>query len=150
MSVTAFLSTYSQHVVFVLLALYASYVDIRTYKIPDICTYSGLMLIAAQRLVWNQDSFFNALSTAVLSFVVFFLIRRTTKGLGFGDVKYAALIGMYCGSPAIFVAFFAASCSGIAVALLLMAVQKLDRYTPIPFAPFLSFGAIIAQLVVLS
>jgi len=68
------------------------------------------------------------------------------KGMGWGDVKMAGLIGLVTGFPLIFVALFMAVILGglLASALLLLKVKK--RKEAIPFGPFLSLTTIVTLL----
>jgi prepilin signal peptidase PulO-like enzyme (type II secretory pathway) len=91
-----------------------------------------------------------ALIAAILGFLLFFLIRIFTKGLGLGDVKYSFFIGLFCGLEGCSIAFFTAALSGLIVAGILILTKKMDSTKPIPFAPFLSFGALTAKTILLS
>jgi len=78
---------------------------------------------------------------------LFLLIVLVSKGgMGWGDVKMAALIGLVTGFPLIFVALFLAVILGglVAGTLLLLKIKK--RKEGIPFAPFLSLATIVTLL----
>jgi leader peptidase (prepilin peptidase)/N-methyltransferase len=78
---------------------------------------------------------------------LFFLVAVIARGgMGLGDVKMAALIGLIVGFPLVFVALFLAVISGGAVAAALMMVKAKDRKQSIPFGPFLSLGAMATLL----
>jgi leader peptidase (prepilin peptidase)/N-methyltransferase len=67
-------------------------------------------------------------------------------GMGMGDVKLAAVMGLYLGSavaPALFVGFAAGALVGVAMIVL---KGSAARKRAIPFAPFLAFGGIVGQL----
>ena len=64
--------------------------------------------------------------------------------MGGGDAKLAALIGLVAGWPGVLVAVFAAFAVGAAAGLLLIAIGRLSRRQPLPFAPALAFGAATA------
>jgi leader peptidase (prepilin peptidase)/N-methyltransferase len=67
-------------------------------------------------------------------------------GMGMGDVKLAAVMGLYLGSavaPALFVGFAAGSLVGIGIVL---ARGGSARKQAIPFGPFLALGGIVGQL----
>ena len=66
--------------------------------------------------------------------------------MGGGDAKLAALIGLVAGWPAVLVAVFVAFALGAVAGLLLMAVGRLGRRDPLPFAPALAVGAATAAL----
>ncbi|HUA74196.1 MAG TPA: prepilin peptidase [Solirubrobacteraceae bacterium] len=69
-------------------------------------------------------------------------------GMGMGDVKLAAVMGLFLGSavaPAILVALLAGTVVG-GVILARKGVRE-GRRTAVPFGPFLAFGAIVATYV---
>ena len=82
-----------------------------------------------------------------IGLVLFLLIVLISRGgMGWGDVKLAALIGLVTGFPLVFVALFLAVTLGglTAVVLLLLKIKK--RKEGIPFAPFLSIAAVVTLL----
>jgi leader peptidase (prepilin peptidase)/N-methyltransferase len=81
---------------------------------------------------------------------LFFLVAALVypAGMGMGDVKLAAVIGVYLGNsviPALLVAFL----TGTVVGLSIMARHGVrdGRKMGIPFGPFLAFGALTALFV---
>ncbi len=77
-------------------------------------------------------------------FLALFLITKG-KGMGFGDVKLAFLIGIILGFPKIIVAFYLAFLTGALVGsiLIIWGKKKLKGGT-IPFGPFLIIGAVLS------
>jgi len=70
--------------------------------------------------------------------------------LGFGDVRLVGLLGLsvgWLGVSVVFIAFFASNLLGIVCALVMLALQKAHRDTPIPYGVFLALGAGVAVLV---
>jgi len=67
-------------------------------------------------------------------------------GMGMGDVKLAALIGLLVGFPQVFIALLTSFVLGGAVASGLLLTRRKGRKNPIPFAPFLTAGLITAVL----
>ena len=65
------------------------------------------------------------------------------QGMGMGDVKLIAVLGLLLG-PAVAVALLIALASGSLVGLWLIAARGSGRKTAIPFGPFLAFGAVVA------
>lgn len=68
--------------------------------------------------------------------------------LGMGDVKLAAVMGLYLGSavaPALFVGFAAGAVAGIAAARIAGARGPDARRYAIPFAPFMALGGVVGQ-----
>jgi len=67
-------------------------------------------------------------------------------GIGWGDVKMAALIGLVTGFPLTLVALLLAVILGALVAGLLLALKIKKRKEAIPFAPFLSVATLVTLL----
>lgn len=69
------------------------------------------------------------------------------KGMGLGDAKLVAVMGLYLGTavvPAIFIAFILGTVIGIAI--IMRKGMSQGRKTAVPFGPFLAFGAIVGIL----
>ena len=64
------------------------------------------------------------------------------KAMGWGDAILALFLGIILGWPEILVAFIVAFLSGGAVALTLLFLRRKTMKSYLPFAPFLSFGAL--------
>lgn len=87
------------------------------------------------------------LAGGVLSFGVLFAIAQVAAGgMGMGDVKLAALLGVILGFPAIVPGLLIAFISGGAVAGGLLLAGRLERRDPMPFGPFLSAAGILFLL----
>jgi leader peptidase (prepilin peptidase)/N-methyltransferase len=73
---------------------------------------------------------------------LFLLIVFVSRGgMGWGDVKMAALIGLVTGFPLILVALLLAVISGGLVSGVLLLLKAKQRRETVPFGPFLSLGA---------
>jgi len=82
-----------------------------------------------------------------IGFVVFLLIALVSRGgMGWGDVKLAALIGLATGFPLVFVAIIMAAILGGIVAVVLLATRRRGRREMIPFGPFLAVAAMVTLL----
>ena len=68
------------------------------------------------------------------------------KGMGWGDVKMAGLIGLVTGFPLVFVALLTAVILGGLVAGALLLLKIKSRKEAIPFGPFLSLATIATLL----
>lgn len=71
---------------------------------------------------------------------------RHVEGMGFGDVKLAAMFGAVLGAPLALFTIFLAAFAGTVVSLVLMARGRADRRTPLPFGTFLAPAAMAAFL----
>jgi len=82
-----------------------------------------------------------------LGFGLLFLIAFIyPAGMGMGDVKLATFIGLVVGFPAVFVALFISFVTGGLVGGSLLLTGLKGRKDPVPFAPFLVAGGMVAML----
>ena len=77
-------------------------------------------------------------------FVVVFLVNP--RGLGMGDIKLAALIGLATGFPLVFVSMFVGIVLGGIVAVVLIFFRRKGRKDIMPYGVFLGVGPIVALL----
>ena len=78
---------------------------------------------------------------------LFLLIALLSRGgMGMGDVKMAALMGIILGYPNVLVAIFMSIVAGGVIAIILLATRKKGRKQAIPFGPFLALGTMLALL----
>lgn len=98
-------------------------------------------------MLFTQHYLFNYLFSALGSFFFFLLLFILTKGrgMGFGDVIYAFLMGFILGYPKIILSMYLAFIVGATVSLLLVFLQKKKlKGSTIPFGPFLVMGTIVS------
>jgi leader peptidase (prepilin peptidase)/N-methyltransferase len=105
-------------------------------------------LLALYPWPWLSDSMVMRVAYAALGggigFVIFLLIALVSRGgMGWGDVKLAALIGLATGFPLVFLAVIMGAILGGIVAVALMVAKKRKRREAIPFGPFLALAAMV-------
>lgn len=121
--------------------------DARHYRIPNqvvaFLAAAGLLLnIWTRELSWWQMLVGAAVGGGVLGALA--LLRR--GGMGEGDIKLAAATGLYLGPGRQFLAIFLAAALGAIVGSVLILLGCKKRQDPIPFAPFLAVGTLVAYL----
>ena len=88
-----------------------------------------------------------ALVGAAAAFTLFLLIYILARGgMGGGDVKLAALVGLATGFPTVLVALFVTFVLGGVVAVALLASRRRGRRDAVPYGPFMVVGAGVALL----
>lgn len=118
--------------------------DIKSLTIPDILVYLGIASLLCYRFACTRADMLLYVAAAVVSVLLFIMVRLSSKhGLGWGDVKYSALCGLYAGPVAVFAGYVlaAASC-GIWYAVR-KKQGKVTKETKIPFAPFMAAGTVV-------
>ena len=82
-----------------------------------------------------------------IGLAIFLLIVIVSRGgMGWGDVKLAALIGLVTGFPLVFIALLIGVVLGGVAAALLLVFKIKRRKEAIPFGPFLAIAAIATLL----
>ena len=96
---------------------------------------------------WPFSGIANFALAGGIGFIIFLLIAIISRGgMGWGDVKLVALIGLATGFPLVLVSIIIGAVLGGAVAITLLASKKKSRKEAIPFGPFLSLAALITLL----
>lgn len=118
--------------------------------IPD--EFNILILIASLLLLilvpeFNLKVLIGNIFIGILSFSFFMAIFLATKGrgMGFGDVKFSFVMGLFLGFPNIIVGLYFAFLTGMVVSLILvMKGKKKLKGDTISFGPFLVAGSVFA------
>ena len=121
--------------------------DMRRHRIPNVAVYPAVLVALGFAFVRPDGPWWTFLLSG-LGAAAFFIVLGTVSagGMGMGDAKLAALIGLVAGWPAVLVAIFVAFALGAIAGVLLMAVGRLGRRDPMPFAPALAVGAATAAV----
>ncbi len=128
------------------------FIDLEHHRLPDAIvlplypvTVAGLVLAGAMSGRWAVGS--ALVGGAVWLGVIGGLWLVTGgRGMGFGDVKLAPVLGVtlgWVGTSAAAVGLLMAFGTGAVVGLALMAVRRAGRKSALPFGPFLLIGAAV-------
>ncbi|RJQ30629.1 MAG: prepilin peptidase [Peptococcaceae bacterium] len=122
-------------------------IDLEHYLIPNkvvLAALAGGVLLN----IATKDLTFTSAGLGLVAAAGFLFLPAVISrgGMGGGDVKLAAVIGLFLGWPLGLLAVFLGCClAGLAGAALLAAKKK-GRKDPIPFGPYLALGAFAAIL----
>jgi len=131
--------------------LIITFIDIDIQIIPDSLSLGGLIagLIAVYWLpVTYKDAFIGLVSGGGLLMVIIYSYYLLTKkeGMGGGDVKLLAMIGVFTGWQGVLFTVFMSSLMGTIVGIPYGLIKKGTLKAAIPFGPFLALGAFIYVL----
>jgi prepilin signal peptidase PulO-like enzyme (type II secretory pathway) len=130
----------------VLLACAAT--DALSFRVPNVITYPAILGALLVGTVMPDAEIIDVLAGAALAGGVLLVPSLLTGGvgMGMGDVKLATFVGLALGFQLVVPAMLLMAFGGgiVAVALLVSGVRK--RGEPIPYAPFISAGAIAVLL----
>jgi len=138
------------HLLFIAILTTAAYVDLHERIIPNELVLFGLgaglllLLVAG----YPEKSFLQALGGAAAGFGFMYLLAvLVPNGMGYGDVKLMAVIGLFLGWPWIGMGLplaFLAGGVASAVVIFMRLFKQQNRH--IPFGPYLAIGAIATVL----
>jgi prepilin signal peptidase PulO-like enzyme (type II secretory pathway) len=124
-------------------------IDVKYQLVLNVLTYPAIGLTLAAQVLLLHVAMRAALVGAGLAFSIFFLTALIRPGdLGGGDVKLAALIGLWHGFPGVLWALLlGVGIGGAATAWITLAKRQKDAgRIHVPYAPFLCMGALAAFL----
>lgn len=133
---------------FVCIMLVIVQTDLRLMIIPDRVVLFGLLTIVPIRLfvshpfpLWNY-----AVAGLGVGILLFLLAVISKGGIGGGDIKLFALIGLFLGVQNTFLALFISSLLGVLVGAVIRLLRKDSKKKFIPFGPFIALGALFSYL----
>lgn len=120
-------------------------IDLEHRIIPNKLTLPFSVLAIALGLALDPVRVPEQLLSGVAGGGFFFLaVLAYPRGMGMGDVKLAAVMGLYLGravAPAIFIGLIAGVVAGVVV--IARKGAREGRKTAVPFGPFLALGAVV-------
>jgi leader peptidase (prepilin peptidase)/N-methyltransferase len=120
--------------------------DLIAFRVPNVITYpaaGGAILAAA--LMPHGDLIEAVIGGAAGAGLMLGVALISRGGLGLGDVKLAGFVGLALGGPLILPALLITAVSGgLAAAYLALRVRR--RGYPMPYAPYISAGALAVLL----
>lgn len=151
--------TVAAFVAFAVIGVALAIIDIRSHRLPNRLVASvgvtGLVLLIAAALTGSRmDALIRALLAALVLFAAYLVLRMLSAGgVGAGDVKLAAVIGLYLGWlgwGSVLVGTLAGFVLGGVVAAAMMLARRANRRTAIPFGPWMLAGAWVAIALTVS
>jgi leader peptidase (prepilin peptidase) / N-methyltransferase len=128
-------------------------IDLDVYRLPNAIVLpsyavAAVLLVPACIVDGTGAPAIRALIAMAALWLFYFGLRAAyPKGMGFGDVKLAGLLGLYLGWlgwSSVAVGAFAAFLVGGIVGVALMSLRRAGRRTAIPFGPAMLAGAFLA------
>jgi leader peptidase (prepilin peptidase) / N-methyltransferase len=145
--------------------------DLKTFIIPDQMIITGIIASLCRILILNLSqnpillskfSIFsfpfgyaqgmqfsiNYILAAVGASIFFYLLYVVTRGrgMGFGDVKLAIILGLITGFPGIIINLYVAFLTGAFIGVILILYRQKSFKSQVPFGPFLIAGTLVTML----
>ncbi len=123
--------------------------DLKYFIIPDqiqiLLAGGALVLIVLEGVVggtWQHLNEHLLASVLIMAPMMFLFVITKGKGMGFGDVKLAAVIGLLVGIRGGIITLYVAFLTGTIVGVVLMLLRRYGLKSMVPFGPFLVLGLI--------
>jgi leader peptidase (prepilin peptidase)/N-methyltransferase len=118
-------------------------IDLEQHKIPNLIVYPAIVFALVASFLFPEPSLGNRLLGGLLGFGLLFLLAYFyPAGMGMGDVKLMAFVGLLVGFPHVLLALFLSFVLGGLISGVLLAAKRIGRRDPIAFAPFIALGTI--------
>ncbi|MEG6522560.1 prepilin peptidase [Desulfotomaculum sp. 1211_IL3151] len=120
-------------------------IDLYHQIIPDGVLLVGGLLGVPMVFLQSMDQLkWGAIGFLAAGLVLLLIAIASKGGMGGGDIKLAAVMGLYLGLKYVALALFLSFLLGGLLGILLLATGIKGRKDAVPFGPFLALGAIIA------
>jgi len=133
--------------VFVTMLAVITLTDLERRIIPNVVLLTGAVLCLVIAVPTDPGGLPERLiAAAAAGGVLFLVVLAYPKGMGLGDVKLTATMGLFLGravAPAVLIALLIGSLVGLA---LIARHGSQARKMAIPFGPFLALGGVVAML----
>lgn len=127
-------------------------IDYRKQLIPDE-THVVILVVGLINLLLNLSNWSSYLLGAIVGGGIFYtlgilaLVIYKKEGMGFGDVKLMASLGLLFGLKNILVIALLAFAIGALVSIILIALKKKQMDSYIPFGPFIVIGSLLVMYI---
>ncbi len=143
------------------LLVLVSLIDLEHGLILDKMVFPSIVLLLLLAPFWSDiglsrtflgdENLIASLANSYLSglgaFLAFLIIAMINPaGMGRGDVKFAAVLGLMVGFPGILMALWISVVGGGLIAIGLILARKKSRKDSIPFGPFMAMGAAVVLI----
>lgn len=129
--------------------VFSAVFDLKYMILPDFSTYILIFLAFLWQIInFNLVSLGSNIMIGLACYALFYFLHVMTngKGMGFGDVKLAFVMGLLLGWPKVIIGIYMAFVVGAIVGVGLMIVLKKGRKTVIPFGPLMILGTMVTWI----
>ncbi|MFC4767983.1 prepilin peptidase [Effusibacillus consociatus] len=137
---------------FVSFLLPLAVIDIHEMILPNVLTFPLIGAALTGRLLIGSEPFRSYLAGGLLGAGLLLLLWWLSpylfgkEGMGLGDVKLMAGIGLVVGLQGAILALFISSLIGLLIGLVVVTKNKAAKQEYLPFGPFLALGGLVSYL----
>ncbi|MBF7082116.1 prepilin peptidase [Desulfallas sp. Bu1-1] len=132
--------------IFFAMLITVSVIDMHHKIIPDEILITGLVLGVPSIFLASPGKLISGAIGFFAAGLLLLVIALASKGgMGGGDIKLSAAMGLFLGWPGIIVALFLSFLAGGLSGILLLATGRKSRKDAVPFGPYLAMGGVVAS-----
>lgn len=121
--------------------------DLEHRLVLNVVVLPAILFALACSPLFPELGWKSSLLGGVVGFALFYLLARFYPGgMGWGDVKLAAFVGVTSGFPEVIVSLLIGILVGGFVALFLLLTRRVSMKSGIPYGPFLVVGGLVGLL----
>lgn len=118
--------------------------DIKYMIIPDRVLLFFAPIFIIERIFIPLDPWWNPILGAAIGFGLLLLIAIVSRGgMGGGDIKLFAILGLVLGWNLVLLAFFMSTLFGAVFGIIGLLLKRVQRGKPMPFGPYIALGTIV-------
>jgi prepilin signal peptidase PulO-like enzyme (type II secretory pathway) len=135
-------------VAFVLVLALIAIVDLEQMRVPNRIVVPAIVLALIWQVAFHRSDLAWCFGAGLGTGFFFGVAAVLTRGsIGMGDAKLAVLIGLVLGQDIVTALFLATLGGAVSAAIVLWRHGRAAGKTPMPYAPFLAAGAVLALLI---
>jgi leader peptidase (prepilin peptidase)/N-methyltransferase len=123
-----------------LVLLLLTVTDVTSMLMPNCIVYPGLFAVLILRLLIHQEPWWTHLAGFLVGGAVLTAIAMVSNGMGGGDIKVFAMIGLALGVEGVLFAILYSCMWGTLIGILLRGSGRIKARQQIPFGPFILLG----------
>lgn len=119
--------------------------DLHYRLIPNRLILPALLIALGVRMFFPAVPRMEYVTGGLLGFLLLLAIAWLSRGgMGGGDIKLFAFIGLFIGWKGVLLSLVLASLAGTIYGVVLLVIGKYERKMAVPFAPFIFIGTVIS------
>lgn len=147
MTMIEILGKVSVLIILLLFSTIMSRYDIKNLSVPNWPYWAGCIFLIIAQLIFNHQTIYLFLISALIFTGIYFLIRIITKGhLGMGDVYFGFFQGLCLRPQVIWICFTVETVTAFIV-YIIYSRQSKAKNPKLAFIPFMSLGLLTAFLI---
>lgn len=124
-----------------------TFIDLEHQIIPDKVVLPSLAAGLVLNIIFHREDFYNyLLGFALGGGIIFLIVVLSRGGMGGGDIKLFATVGMFLGFRLTLLALLLSFVLGSVVGLILIILKLKNMKDAIPFGPFIALASVISML----